>query len=192
MVQPLTPDPSIVWSDDFDDGDMEGWEHLLGEPYVHEVAVYFGDSGGGILYPNTVKTGTWNFDVFICEESRRTPEIWFILAELGPDQYANFTINITQQPITLLEITRLDGNEETLIDKVTVREPEKLTGWHHVDITRDDSDNVNIYVDSALISKFNEEFPYDSSVFFYYVICDGPALDNMIVRNQVIDIQPVE
>ena len=26
-----TPDPSIVWSDDFEDGDTEGWEEVEGE-----------------------------------------------------------------------------------------------------------------------------------------------------------------
>ena len=65
-----TPDPSIVWSDDFENGDMEGWEIMGGKAYVQEGAVYFGDSGGGILYRNAVQTGTWSFDVFICEESR--------------------------------------------------------------------------------------------------------------------------
>jgi len=183
-----TPDPSIVWSDDFEDGDMEGWEEM-GDPYVEQGAVYFGESGGVIFYRNPVKTGTWSFDAFLCEESVRTPEIWFIVSELGNDQYANITINITKQPITKLNITHLDADEETTIDVVTVKESEILTGWHHVDITRDDADHVKIYVDQALIYEFNQDFPYESDGFFYYVDCQGPALDNVVVRDQVIDIQ---
>jgi hypothetical protein len=188
-----TPDPSIVWSDDFEDGDTEGWEQLVGENehYISEGAVYFGKSGGGILYRNTVKTGTWSFDVFITE-NQRPNEFWFIVSELGNDQYASFSINIIQQPITKLEINHLVGDMETLIDTVTVREPERLTGWHHVDITRDEGGHVKIFIDREFVCEFNEDFPYDSSGFFYYYCCEGPALDNVVVRDQVIDIQPLK
>jgi hypothetical protein len=81
---------------------------------------------------------------------------------------------------------------ETLIDTVTVREPERLTGWHHVDITRDEGGHVKIFIDREFVYEFNEDFPYDSSGFFYYYCCEGPALDNVVVRNQVIDIQPLK
>lgn len=188
------PDPSIVWSDDFEDGDTEGWEQMGGvnEHFVSDGVVHFGSSGGGIYYRNSVNTGTWSFDAFLCKESQRTPEIWFIANDLGNDQYANFTINITKEPNTKLDITHLDGDLETKIGIVPVRDSEILTGWHHVDITRDDADNVKIFVDREFIYEFTEEYPYDSEGFFYHVSCEGPAIDNVVVRNQVIDIQPVK
>jgi hypothetical protein len=187
-----TPDPSVVWSDDFEDGDTDGWEQMLGnkEHFVSEGAVNFGSGGGAIIYPNSINYGTWSFDVFIPDKGGSTNEIWFIASEIGDTQYAAFPITIEHQPFTVLEFNHLVGEEETVLDAVTISEGEILSGWHHIDITRDDNQSVKVFFNKELVYEFNEDFPYDSMAFNYWFCCDGPALDNVVVHDQVIDIQP--
>ena len=54
----------VVWSDDFDDGDYDGWEVKRGN--------WSADNGflrvlkdGDIYRPSTTSVGTWSFDVYV-------------------------------------------------------------------------------------------------------------------------------
>jgi len=188
------PDASVVWSDDFEDGDTEGWEQFGGEDkhFVSEGAVHFGTSGGVITHPSTVTTGTWSFDVFIPPEGLATNEIYFIASQPDTNLLAAFPITIEHRPDTIIEFNHLVGDEETVIGAVRISEGGRLSGWHHMDITRDDRGNVIVYFNKAFVYKFNQDFPYESDFFGFYTCCEGPALDNIVVRNQIIDILPTD
>ena len=70
---------------------------------------------------------------------------------------------------------------------MTDREP--FLGWHHVDITRDDEGRINVYIDGEWIFEQMIDYGEDSDVIFFKACCEGPALDNVVVRDGVIGIQ---
>ena len=68
----------------------------------------------------------------------------------------------------------------------------KLTGWNHFDITRDESGNSKIYLNGELITEYKDNLTIASDLFYFSTSTIGPVLDNVVVRNRVIEIQPIE
>jgi len=151
-------------------------------------------SWGDFRYHSTVTTGTWSFDVFIPEKGGTTNDITFIASQLDTEgeEWSTMWMTIENQPYTLIALHHWSGDPDTLVDAVTIRESERLTGWHHVDITRKDSGNIKIYFDGELYLDTIVDYPCESDYFYNWFCCEGPALDNVVIRNQVIDIQPQE
>ena len=100
-----------------------------------------------------------------------------------------FPITIEHQPFTVLEFVHSVGSTNTVMDTMTIGSGERLTGWQHFDISRDENGNVKVYFNREFVYEFNEDFPHESEYFAIWFCCEGPALDNVVVRNQVIDIQ---
>jgi hypothetical protein len=69
-------DPSIVWVEDFEDGDADGWETWWreGEYIVEKGVLTFTGSGGDLAHPSTVLYGTWSFDTYIGNHSETSHE----------------------------------------------------------------------------------------------------------------------
>jgi hypothetical protein len=66
---------------------------------------------------------------------------------------------------------------------------EKLSGWHHFDITKDQSGMIKVYLNGEFILEHFDELPFDVEKVVFYSCCEGPALDNLIIRDKIIDIQ---
>ena len=64
-----------------------------------------------------------------------------------------------------------------------------LTGWHHFDITRDEAGNSQVFLNGELILEYSDELPIVPSLFYFNSPNIGPALDNLIVRDEVIEIR---
>jgi hypothetical protein len=146
------------------------------------------DGLGDTKYPSTITVGTWSFDVYISDFSGTTNEIDILGDELGRFLYG---IQISNLPYTMIEFHEYDKG-------VKIHNPEiysigeKITGWVHFDITLDNDGAVNIYLNGESVLKGNHEVSYEPHYFYFMTCCEGPALDNVVVRNQVIDIQPTE
>jgi hypothetical protein len=69
---------------------------------------------------------------------------------------------------------------------------EQLSGWHHFDITKDHSGLIQVYLDGEWILEHLDELPFDVKKMTFYFCCEGPALDNVVVRDDVIEVQPAE
>ena len=67
----------------------------------------------------------------------------------------------------------------------------QISGWNHFDITRDEEGNSIVYLNGEPILEYKDEIPI-MPYWFYFSGPIGPALDNVIVRDQVIDIQAQE
>lgn len=66
-----------------------------------------------------------------------------------------------------------------------------ISGWNHFQITRDEEGHSTVYLNGEPILEYKDELsitPY----WFYFSAPIGSALDNVIVRDQVIDIQAPE
>lgn len=180
-----TKDESIVWSDNFNDGDLEGWEPWWQKGlYSAENGVLSIKTGGDLYHESTVLTGTWSFDLYLDKNLGTTHEFRFI--EIG-NAFQN--LEIKQDETTQIWIT-------TQVDPVPFSSHadlgEKLSGWHHFDITRNESGLIQVYLNGEFIVEHfdDREFDVDKLVIMY--CCDGPVLDNLVVRDQVIEISTSE
>jgi hypothetical protein len=191
-----TPDTSIVWSDDFEDENTQGWEEFDGvvgdEYFVENGKLAFGYNGGDIIHPSTVNTGSWSADVFLGDKGGTVIDFAYIATELEPDEIRTSWITIENQPYTLISLNQWDGLSSKKLKEEKLGERERITGWHHIDITRDVNGLVKVYFNNQLMLENNVEFPYESQLIHFYTCCEGQALDNVVVRNRVIEIQPTE
>ena len=49
-----------------------------------------------------------------------------------------------------------------------------------------------VYFNKEMVLEYSVDFPYEPNYFYFKSCCEGPALDNVVVRNQVLEIQQVE
>ena len=190
-----TPDPSIVWSDDFEDGDKEGWmDYSTGARFFVEEGVLNNDeSSDGITYHESkVSNGTWSFDLFYPEEPGNYEPSYEIGVTCDQDFWFCFGFKsaIEGSKNTSVSIITWEDMQKYTYDSVKLGE--RLVGWKHFDVTRDESGNSNIFVDGELILQYKAEISFSPQRLYIFTSVRGPAIDNVIVRNQVIDIQPLE
>lgn len=184
---PVTPDPSIVWSDDFEDGDAEGWETWWREgPYtVKRGELTFTGEGGDVAHSSDVLYGTWSFDIYIGEPAEISHEVRFT-----EGVYNYQLLEIRHAPDTQVWLsTQQDPNEP---NSSSVDLGEQLSGWHHFDTTKEQSGLIQVYLDGEKILEHLDELPFDVIKLTFYACCEGPALDNVVVRDQVIEVRPSE
>ena len=196
-----TPDTSIVWSDDFEDGDMEGWEDFsnMSAPsdfYTVDggnLTFLNGNGGFAIMYPSTLTIGTWSADILIPDKNGRANEIFFITSQLDStwNEWLTLKVTIENNPHTVIALYLQDEAQSSRLGRAMIKKNERLTGWHHIDITRDENDNTKIFLDDEMFIESNVDYPHESDYFFLSVIKDS-AIDNIVVRDQVVDIQPSE
>jgi hypothetical protein len=183
---PPTPDPalSIVWSDDFEDGDFAGWEEYgsTGFYYVDAGALMVGpDSAGDIVHRTEVAHGTWSFDVFISDQLMAQNRIGVMYDEGGA---YGLGILIKTKQNTVINYFQQKSGVESVVG--TFEMEEQLSGWHHFDITRDEAGYSTVYLNGEPTLEHADELsitPY----WFYFSGPVGSGLDNVIVRDIVID-----
>ena len=185
-----TPDFTIVWSDDFEDGDKAGWqEYNPGEFFfVKDGVLTVGpERAGDIGHISQVSSGTWSFDLFFAEG--KEPYYEFCLS--CDQAYKNgFGFNTLTMGNTIVSFLTMEDGRKSLVNAGSpVR---SVTGWNHFDITRDESGNSKVYLNGELILEYKDERSISPYWFYFNVQDTGPALDNLVVRNQVIGIQPSE
>ena len=181
-----TSDPSIVWSDDFEDGDTQGWEH---DPAmnisVNKGALATGlDIGGTTNHESRTSSGTWSFDLFFPEGKLTVYDICMscddaFVSGCGIRVRNGFKSQISGQ---VLDNRILQTN----INQVTLDNP--LTGWNHFDYTRDDAGNSRIFINGEFILEYQDALTFSPRWFSIIASQAGPGLDNLVVRNQVLDI----
>ncbi len=181
--EPLTPTPEIfIWTEDFDDENLEDWETWWQEgDFFVENGVLTSTVGGDLKHESSVLFGTWSFDLLLDENTGSTHEFRFTegtfnFQNMEIKQYQNTQIWIT---------TQRDGAEpiQTFWDL-----GEKLTGWHHFDITKEESGLIKVYLDGELLFGHYDERSFDCVSLVIMYCCSGPVLDNLVAQDQVIEI----
>jgi hypothetical protein len=175
-------DKSIVWSDDFDDGDLEGWETWWKKGfYSTDDGVLSIKTGGDLYHESTVLTGTWSFDLYLDNNLGTTHEFRFTES---PFNFQN--LEVKQNGTTQIWITtQRDG---TIPKSSYLDLGEKVGGWHHFDISKDETGMIKVYYDGNFIFEHFDDREFDAEKLVIMYCCDGPVLDNLIVRDQIIEI----
>jgi hypothetical protein len=185
-----TPDLSIVWTEDFDDGDLSGWEIFTPRDvfYVEEGVLMSGpETGGDILHESNVSTGTWSFDIYLPEKMSGV-DLFGLVVDQAMNNAFGFdiknTLENTQIRVATLEDTQFEYKSQILVPKAV--------GWNHMDITRDEIGNSKFYLNSELILEYTDDLTISPYYLYFTPEILGPTIDNVVVRNQVMDIQAAE
>ena len=185
---------AVVWSDDFDDGNYNGWTVAQGAFSVTDFALRSestGDSYNTISHPSTTTVGTWNFSYY---HDAGTDSQFLIL----------FMANGTTNPFLLdgygIEIVgsldipsiRLLTEEKDLgqvyLDILVPAEDFQGT-WTNFAVSRNSTGGLNVWINgSHTFEVVNNDFDYSETfVFSSYsssVGVEGGRLDNIIVSDQ--------
>ena len=203
---------SVVWSDNFDDGDLTGWK-ISGASYAGRNLIELVVAPGNfsvadgalretsapkmlgysyIARPNTVTKGTWSFDVFFSEEGtfNGVPVI-FDLSD--KDEVLKSTwmewhgYEIRGSQSGTLSMSRLDramGNP-FLHTNNTHSFSKTVNVWHHFDITYDGMGSFLVYVDNELCLNQTDTTVMSFNCFGFFMQA-GTVIDNVVVRDDVI------
>jgi hypothetical protein len=174
---------TTVWSDDFSDGDYDGWTVTRGSLSAADgVLRGLTTTWNWINHPSTVANGTWNFDVYYM--GIEGFNVWFICNYLNPVDYYNgeegYGINfwVTGGNIRLL---RDHSDTQTVLDTY---DPESLDGWWNFTITRDLTGRIDVYINGVLRLQATDTM-FNSSSYFVFETYNTQAIDNIVVKDVV-------
>jgi hypothetical protein len=178
-----------VWSDNFDDGNYDGWTVLNGTFTAADHTLRSIGGGGLIVHTSSVTVGTWSFDIMGVNDTDvgfmstyPLPITTMICLELG--QYHSRG--------NVMELNSYSGGWSTL----GTYNFGVTTGWQHINITRDSDGRIYLYHNGTLI--MNGVSSVTGSGYFWVCFSlssqltigntEG-AIDNIVVSD-TIDIQP--
>ncbi|MHA1904927.1 MAG: hypothetical protein ACW977_13265 [Candidatus Thorarchaeota archaeon] len=209
IIAPLSGRAATVWSDDFNDGNYDGWT------IPENSRVYDGDYGwngsdwtaanqylqldqrefGIISHPSNVAYGTWSFDF-------RINETLSAHGVMGNFAFISNNIhdldNITEgswyfihfeDPTGVSFYISLRKYTNDVLTEYTNTTPIPVAGWHHIDVTRNTTGWFSVYHDYSLIIQ-ELDTQIDTSEMFVLWVERGLMIDNIVVDNEVIPITP--
>ena len=183
----------LVWSDNFDDGNMDGWytNELSGLTPNYTVS-------GGVVYSHGVDVlqvasressvvyGTWSFDVYINRlagiEIIETAEAGTNYTQDGyevvfaPDEFNGigpYSIQLHELYATSATTWGYHRLDYKIIDP---------DGWHHFDITRDTSGYFCVYLNGTVVMEAIDNTVTTSNAFAF---CFVGAFDNVVVSDHL-------
>jgi hypothetical protein len=211
LLSPLilsnTCNAEVVWSEDFEDGDLEGWWIAQGNFSVEDGTLRstVEESFQKVMFlsviwhPSTVAVGTWSWD-WMFDSPNDSPEI--VVDFMSMTQHT-FVMNSRGKNYGIYA-GHLDENEFVLYadDKWYIGEifyerymsiaATKKNKWHHIDVTRNEDGLIRFYADGVLAIELTNN-RYTESVAFGVMLehswrGDG-VIDNIVVSD-TIDIDP--
>ncbi|MHA1481573.1 MAG: hypothetical protein ACTSQZ_09155 [Candidatus Thorarchaeota archaeon] len=197
-----------VWFDDFSDGNITDWE-IWGynasdaQPCPGCFSVADGSlradsvntSVASHICPMT--TGTWSFDVDCVSTDSNHFYVAFFSDEptnvtlTPPYEYGIMVVTGTFSSFdTEFVFYRRNSGSIYLANLIGRYDLNEVTGWHHIDITRDSQGRFYAYFNSTLRIG-GVDTTYTIAEYFSFYTLGGPAIDNVNVSNS-IDIDQVE
>jgi hypothetical protein len=181
-----------VWSDNFDDGNYDGWTVLNGTFTAQDHTLRSIGGGGLIIHPSSVTTGTWSFDIMGVNDT----DVGFM--STYPLPLNGMTCLDTglyhSRGITLEVNAAIKGTWTTIgIFYPSV----SVTRWQHINITRDSDGRICVYHNGTLVIDAVSTLVTKSDYFWVcFSLTSGftignteGAIDNIVVSD-TIDITP--
>jgi len=192
-----------VWSDNFDDGNYDGWTKH--DPYtpslnfdydVRDGAVYANCTYTGVCewewltHPSTVTEGHWSFD-FYQPEDNHGPADFIVMANGTAYDMMGYGIHIATDDVAMPMIVirgYYDSFTTGYLNLDIYTHDSMINGtWTHFDVTCDSSGDMNVFMDDEHILNCSE-ISYDNSEIFIFSVgqlingnWDGLGMDNVVV-----------
>jgi len=177
---------AVVWSDNFDDGNYDGWTVTEGAFDVIDgclVQVSDGDLGHSIWHESSQVVGTWSLDVFFGKDIPDTlglPSTSIEFMGNGTDSYTvsigdlGIKFSIRGYPLSYVEI----GNYTHT--------------WTHIDITRNSTGGFHVYVNATsttaepILTVVDTTYSYSERFVIGIGYQDEARIDNIVVDDEIL------
>ncbi len=197
---------AVQWSDDFADGNYDGWSVVSSEWSAADnlLEVVGGTPVGcdlcvipGIIYhESTVTSGTWSFDIeydLNSTEEAAVPKIFFMSSD--PENWNGYCVEI--QPVIsgesmfatfrLLRGTNtpgIVGTDYAILGSFDVDEGEQ--GSKHIDVTRTTAGQITIWIDGTqVIQATDNVIDAESCEYFVVFMNNNWTIDNVVVDDSL-------
>jgi len=174
----------VIWQDDFNDGDYDGWNIYQGDFEVTGNALVANGSYGVwnfIRHTSTTTYGTWSFDV-LSEDAPQNHTYVYIISG-GTVDFPNYRLCIWTGSfdgwapgpgVSLLK------QNTTITVSIADWFTGTLSGWHSYEVTREETGQFHISVDGVLrITVTDTEIT--SSGAFRFGAQENSGIDNIVV-----------
>jgi hypothetical protein len=178
----------IVWSDDFDDGNYDGWyvgngtffvvDHTL-KPVLFEDNPYRLPWSHWINHLSTVTNGTWSFDVLVGEGI----VVWLMYDSV---EYGLVVASFIDTFGTHLRLDSVSSAGANVSGEYIFNGG--ISSWQHIDVTRNLDGRTCVYLNGTLCIDVVDHVVRKSWFFMLDAYRDD-AIDNIVVSNTV-DIEP--
>ena len=193
-----TSNAAEVWSDNFDDENLDGWTifaYTNGTSLVTKAGNF--SAAGGVMtvldddinvarYNSTTNVGTWSFDMYVPDDGEGSIDVMFMSNGTRPfPAYSSMTVAVEAWlDMDRFDLWELRGNlQGNLFAQYTP--PGGLEGWHHFDVSRTSGGRFLLYLNGTLISDtVNNDV---TSSTYLEVVCwnaSGAAIDNIVVDDE--------
>jgi len=197
MKQRTTSSEATVWSDDFDGKQLDGWT-LQGNFSADEgtlKALECPARAGGMnlaSHPSPIAYGTWSFDAYISSALTPRTVVMFIgdfpldLAPPAGYEIHVYMLEILDLDKTVLNLVKLtgQGDHQTPTYLASYRATRDLSGWLHIDITRETDGRFRVHLNRKLVMEAVDTFITTSQNFIFFAP-SGKALDNIVVSKAI-------
>ena len=192
LVASLFPTPSsaqLVWQDDFEDRNLEGWTVSYGDFTVENGTLTFEEIErqpmGRVYHPSTGAYGSWSFDIF--------GKFWHVdfIADSDFLTYIyGYVFGTKLDPEPGFEFYKILNASVETIGKY---DADISDDWHHVNITRNTEGHFEVYIDRELVMQGTDASIMTSSFFIYHTRMNGSAIDNIeVVTERYTPDYPIE
>jgi len=193
---------AVQWSDDFTDGNYDGWNVVSAEWSAVDnlLEVVGGTPVGcdmcvipGIIYhESTVTSGTWSFDIeydLNSTEEAAVPKVFFMSSD--PENWNGYCVEI--QPVVSGESTLaafrllrgtttqgVVGTDYTILGSFDVDEGNQ--GSKHIDVTRTAAGQITVWIDGVqAIQATDTVIDAESCEYFVVFTNNEWTFDNVVV-----------
>jgi len=187
---------AVVWSDNFDDGNYNGWTVIEGhwqvtdgylEDYYVDEFIYM------IWHDSSQVVGTWSFDLYQSGTGDNARSICLFMANETDDyNYYGYGLRITETSVLLM---KQEGQRITAETLSFVVFEDFLNTWTHFDVTRNSTGGLHVYVNATStttepdITVVDTEYSY-SERFVWYALGIFVHIDNITVDNEILITPP--
>jgi len=208
-VSDVPASSSVEWSDDFSDGNLDGWTVLQGSfrtPVAPRYTLQAGVSGLNIIHhPSTQVVGTWFWEMY--EDFSRGSTLQVIFMAIGEtiEEFEGYSIRLWYNEDAYgISFNRwnytegIDHSARWILSIYTIWETGSLIAddaWHRYNVTRTDNGTMYVLRDEELIVESTLdtlEYEFDSvlNVSDKFVVMEEyeAAIDTIVVGT---DLPPI-
>lgn len=173
----------VVWSDDFNDGNYDGWTVTYGSFSLANNCLLAMEASSAINHPSTVTEGTWSFDLHSSGLTSSGVHLSFYCEDFVFYPKTGFDLKVGRNAFELMYW-------EDYYDIVlgAYYPTSHIMGWHHVDVTRDATGLMRVFINGTLRIEVANT-PTITSNYFHFFCGPDEGIDNVVVSDS-IDITP--
>jgi hypothetical protein len=183
---------ATVWSDDFNDGNYDGWTVMNGTFSVEDGKLKAGPGDYNVIVCPSYSPayGTWSFDVLTKSVGLDMAIVFIgtypIYYTVYPIPNQGFVIISSSMGGALLLRKFLNGSTSTSTPPGFYV---SSSAWQHINITRNQDGRICIYDNGTLVRDVTDNSVIPTSKYFAFYSARGAIIDNIVVSDTV-DIQP--